>query len=194
VQTIQVTTKILQIPVSLAAFAADTSSVRTQLKTTLATAYGVTANNITFNYFATGTTQPTFQGRRRVLSVNAQLPSTIVEATISTFASIPLPADSAVMASLQTVIGGIALHQSVASLPAKNGFLFDLSLPWFIVFLVLACACLGCFVALLSVCCCANRGASEGEWAADSDVVSAQLMQGHRQHTMPPRSYANGGM
>jgi len=180
---------------------ADTLSVRTQLKTTLNRVYAVTANNITFNYFAAGMTELIYQGRRQhVLSVantaNTQLASCIVEAKISTFASIQVPTDCTGMTALQTVNSGIVLHQSIASLPAKTGFLFDLSLPWFIVFLVLVCARLTCFVALLSVCCCVNRGANDGEWescaALDSNIVSAHLMEGHRQHTMQ-RRHANAG-
>jgi hypothetical protein len=202
-QSIQVTEKIFQIPVALNAFLADTNNIRTSFKEALAEAYAVTVNNVTLRYFATGTTQPVYQGRRRraLLTVDTntglmQVESCVVEATITTFASIQVPTNDVVLSKLQTVVEGLVLHTSAASLPNNTGFLFDLSLPWFILFLGLVCMCLICFVSLLFVCCCRNRGADEGEWEfgadMETDVVSARLIQGHEEHRMPhARAYAH---
>jgi len=186
VQTIQITEKIFQVPVSLNAFISDTMVVRTTFKSELAKAYAVTVNNVTLSYFATGTTGPVYQGRRRraLLAVQTntglqQVESCIVEAQISSFASIPVPTDAFVIQAMQRVMSGIVLHTSAASLPNNTGFLFDLSLPWFIVFLVLLCMCLICCIALLFVCCCGNRGAREREWESGEEFQNA---------VAPPRS------
>jgi len=196
VQSIEITEKIFQVPVSLNAFISNTNGVRTTFKTELAKAYAVTVHNVTLRYFATGTTEPVYEGRRRraLLFVHtntgqSQIESCIVKARISTFTSIPLPTDAFVISELGRIMQGIVFHTSVASLPNNTGFLFDLSLLWFIVFLVLVCMCLICSIALLFVCCCGNRRAYEGEWESggesEDNVGRARVVRGPRRYTRP---------
>jgi len=158
-----VTQKKYQVPFELSTFIADLNNVRSDFKQTLAVAHESRVANIALIYYATGTTAPVYTGRRRrrnLLQIagqniaSIQAGSCTVEASINSFASIPLPADNIVLARLRIIYPNLLQYSDATALvPSQSGFsLFGLNILWLAVIggslvvclcivFVIACSC-----------------------------------------------------
>jgi len=172
---VQETVKIFEIQTSLIEF--DVLEFRTKFKTALADAFAVNTDNITMLYYAAGTPRaPLYAGRRRrVLLQETTGEATIIEATIRSFASIPLPSDATVH-DLMKEDYNIIQHENASTVPSENGFLLNLSLPWFIAVVVVSCLCFCVFAVLMYACCFGNSSAEE-EFNSETESEDALFTQ-----------------
>jgi len=171
---VQTTLKFFEIPTPLNEF--NVLEFRNDFKTALADAFAVNTDNITMLYYAAGTTKPSYAGRRRrVLLQETTGEATIIEATIRSFASIPLPSDAAVR-ELMKEDYDIIQHKNASTVPSENGFLLNLSLPWFIAVVVVSCLCFCVFAVLMYACCFGNSSAEE-EFNSETESEDALFTQ-----------------
>jgi len=102
--------------------------------------------------------------------------ATIIEATIRSFASIPLPSDAAVRGLMEKDYDDIIQHENASTVPSTNGFLLNLSLPWFIAVVVVSCLCF-CVFAMLMYACCFGNSSAEEEFNSETESEDALFTQ-----------------
>jgi len=172
---VQTTLKIFEIQTPLKDF--HVPGFRNDFKTALADAFAVNTDNITMQYYAAGTITPSYAGRRRrVLLQETTGEATIIEATIRSFASIPLPSDADVSELMKKDYDDIIQHENASTVPSTNGFLLNLSLPWFIAVVVVSCLCF-CVFAMLMYACCFGNSSAEEEFNSETESEDALFTQ-----------------
>ena len=181
-RTVVVTEKKYEVPFSLSVFQRDINNERSDFKLAVALAYASHIADITLTYYATGTTAPVFKGRRRrrnLLQIPGQnIGSTCkVEASIKSFASIPLPADSTALAQLRITYPNLVQYNSGTPISSGSGFsLFGLSTRWFS--MIGGSVGLVLCIILLFACCCSRKDPWES-----SDRDFGGCTQNQRSHT-----------
>jgi len=174
-RTVILTTKKYEVPFDLDTFANNVNDVRTNFKLALALAHASNVANITLTYYATGTTAPVYTDRtrrRNMLQISIpntrplQTTSCTLDASIQSFASIPLPADGTTLAQLRITYPSLVQYTSLTpELSSGNGFsLFGLSIMWLAV-IGGSTGLLFCIIVVFA-CSCRRRD----PWESDSDI------------------------
>jgi hypothetical protein len=163
------------VPFDLDSFINNINDVRTNFKLALALAYASNIANITLTYYATGTTAPVYTDRtrrRNMLQISTpnmiplQTKSCTLDASIQSFASMPLPADSTALAQLRSTYPNLVQYSSLTpALSSDNGFsLFGLNTLW----LAVIGGCISFFLCIIAIFACSCR--RRDPWESDSNI------------------------